>query len=80
VKFPIKFGDKGQIHFSHFSLGLQRESQAFKESFLAFFARKSHQNFLKILLEQKLFGSKKELIAYDGRVAATDLIKTSLPA
>jgi hypothetical protein len=44
---------------------MQRESQAFKERFLAFLARKPHQKFLKILSnsEQKEFGRRKELIA-----------------
>jgi hypothetical protein len=64
------------------SLGMQRESQAFKEKFLDFLAGKPHQKFLTILSSslQKLIGSKKVLIAYEGRAAATNLIKTNLPA
>jgi hypothetical protein len=64
------------------TLGMQRESQAFKERFLAFLAGKPHKKFLKILSnsKQKEFGRRKELIAYEGKAATTDLIKTSLPA
>jgi hypothetical protein len=64
------------------SLGMHRESQAFKERFLDFFAGKSHQKFLKIFSSslQKLIGSKKVLMAYEGKAAATDLIKTNMPA
>jgi hypothetical protein len=63
------------------SFGLQMESQAFRVRFLVLEAEKPHQKFLKILSSsaQKLFGSKKELIAYVGKAAATDLIRTSLP-
>jgi hypothetical protein len=45
--------------------GMQKESQDFKERFLAFLDGKPHQKFLKILssLVQKPLGSKKELIA-----------------
>jgi hypothetical protein len=47
------------------SFGLQMESQALRVRFLDFEAENPHKKFLKILSssEQKLFGSKKELIA-----------------
>ena len=63
------------------ALGLHRESQAFKERFLIFLAGKPHQKFLQILWSsmQKEFWRRKELIAYEERVAANDLISTSLP-
>ena len=63
------------------SLGMQRESQAFKDRFLDFLTGKTHQKFLKIQSSslQKLKGSKKVLIAYEGMAATTDLIKTNLP-
>jgi hypothetical protein len=64
------------------SFGRQRESQDLRERFLVFFEGKPHQKFLNILSreEQREDGSKKELMAYEGMAAATDLIRTSLPA
>ena len=61
---------------------MQREFQDFKERFLVFEGGKPHQKFLKVLssLLQVLEGSKKELMAYEGMAAATDLISMSLPA
>ena len=47
------------------ALRVQRESHAFRDRFLAFFAGNPHQKFLKILSnpEQRVFGRRKELIA-----------------
>ena len=47
------------------SFGLQRDSQALRVRFLDLEAENPHKKFLKILSssEQKLLGSKKELIA-----------------
>jgi hypothetical protein len=56
------------------------ESQALRESFLEMLGGKPHQKFLKLLsrIEHKLVGNKKELMAYEGIVAATDFRRTNL--
>ena len=64
------------------ALGMQREFHDFNERFLALEEQKPHQKFLNVLSSwlHMLLGSKKVLMAYEGMVAAIDLISISLPA
>jgi hypothetical protein len=64
------------------AFGEQREFQNLRDRFLIFFGGKPYHKFLNnwSSLLQKLFGSKKVLIAYEGTATATALIRTSLPA
>ena len=64
------------------ALGMQREFQDFSERFLVFEEGKPHQKFLKDLSNwlQMLLGIRKELIAYEGMVAAINLISINLPS
>jgi hypothetical protein len=64
------------------ALGMQKVFQDFNERFLVFEEEKPHHKFLKDLSNwlQMLEDSKKELMAYEGMAATTDLISMSLPA
>jgi hypothetical protein len=64
------------------AFGRHKESQDLRDRLWDLFEGKPHQKSLNNLsnLLQKIMGRRKELIAKEGMVAATDLIRTNLPA